>query len=80
MIDEKSAEQVENVLTTLGEWGRSFDHQAFEDYHDEYDTDTMVLIHQEVGERILKKVPEIIQLLFPKGMPKRLRDRIYKIK
>lgn len=73
-------ETVSGAITTLGEWGCSFDGQAFEDFFDDYDTDTMVKIHQEVGRRMLQKEVEVFILLFPRGVPKQLRDRIYKLK
>lgn len=73
-------ETVAGAITTLGEWGCSFDAQAFEDFFDDYDTDTMVKIHQEVGRRMLQKEEEVFNVLFPRGVPKQLRDRIYKLK
>lgn len=73
-------EMVSGVISTLGEWGASFDHQAFEDTFDNYDTDTMIKVHHEVGRRMIAKEAEVFKLLFPRGVPKPLRDRIYKLK
>lgn len=73
-------ETVSSVISTLGEWGASFDHQAFEDFFDDYDIDTMIKIHHEVGRRMIQKEAEIFKVLFPRGVPKQLRDRIYKLK
>lgn len=68
----------ERALTTLGEWGKSFDFQAFEDQYNEYDTDTMVLIHQDVGQRILDNSKKIMKILYPTGLPNRLLNRLNK--